>query len=63
MSHKELLEILQIIEKSGENTLVQAGHDHVYFGEGIKVSEEDEKRLNDLGCGFDEELNCWIAIL
>lgn len=60
---KRLKEILEILLKYTENGDTSAEHDTIYFYgiEPEKLSQEDAKRLEDLGCYYDESLPSWIA--
>jgi tRNA pseudouridine-54 N-methylase len=49
-TRKEVIEILKIAEKYDPDGNVAAEHDILYvLGENAEISEEDKKKLNELG--------------
>ncbi len=55
--------ILAKYRKKGLDSFgIQAEHDEIYVGidEGQKVSEEDDKKLDELGWGYDESSGCFV---
>lgn len=59
MSYKEIIEAFQIFDKYPNDGELSAEHDELFAGPGLKVSEEDEKRLNELGWDYDEGTESW----
>ena len=61
---KEVRDGLNILSKylsKGEESYVTAQHDILFAGPGLDggISDEDKKKLEDLGWHFDEEFDCW----
>lgn len=57
---KAVVEGLTILMKHGAVN-VDAQHDELFAGPGIdgELSEDEKKRLEELGWHFDEEFDCW----
>ncbi len=60
---KTILEGLKIIAKYTPDTDFAAEHDIIYCGEcdEMNMSDEDKKKMEDLGWFIDEEYNCWCS--
>lgn len=58
----QLREGLTILEKyCGRDDPCVVGHDIIYAGgvEASKMSDEDAKRIDELGWHWDDEFDCW----
>lgn len=62
--YKQWIEILQIFDKyqPDESYVLQPDHDVIHTGCSPElVSEEDKKRLAELGCEPDEDFDCFYV--
>jgi hypothetical protein len=63
-SRTQLIEALQIAEKYDADGWTESDHDVIFLMPlGTNVSEEDVKRLEDLGCHVSEEYDCWAMFV
>ena len=61
MTISKMIEGLQIFLKYGDD-LVEAGHDEIWGPTAdTKISEEDKKKLDELGWYLSDEYSCWTA--
>lgn len=58
---KKIIAGLDIMQKHGLEVEVDAQHDVLYAGPGIdgELTDEDKKKLEELGWHWDEEFDCW----
>lgn len=58
---KKIIEGLSIMQKHGLSVEVDAQHDVLYAGPGIdgELTDEEQKKLEELGWHWDEEFDCW----
>jgi hypothetical protein len=60
----QLLDGLCILKKYVKvNGSLSADHDILYVGSDEKVSEYDEKRLDELGWHYDEKFDSWARFV
>jgi len=60
----QVLEGLKIFAKyGGDEYLVAAEHDVIFAGPWEPLSEEDNKRLEELGWHFDEYADSWAKFV
>lgn len=57
------IEVLSKYVDDENRSALSAHHDQIYAGPDVadKISDEDKKRLEELGWGFDDEVDSYYA--
>jgi len=57
----EVMQGLQVISKYSDD--ICAEHDCIYAGPGVKVSKDDQAKLEELGWHWDNEAGSWARFV